>query len=332
MESREDKTTPESVRLAVVILNYGTPDLVADCLASLEAEVKALGARVVVVDNASPDDSVARIAATLDSNDWHAWATLLPSPDNHGFSAGNNLGIASIDAGVYLLLNSDTIVRPGALTPLVEAVEAGGGIASGTLEWPDGEPQANLRRWVSPLTEFTRAARIGRVARLLGTEPTDLAPLAERPRERWVSGACMAIHHAVVDALGGLDDGFFMYFEDMDYCRGAVEAGFDLAWVPESHVVHLKGGTSPVQAMAARREARPDYYYAARSRYFAKHYGIPGLIAANLAFDLGSAVSWLRETLGSKEPHLCQRESRDNWRFLTRARIPWRPTPRSGHG
>ena len=102
----------------------------------------------------------------------------------------------------------------------------------------------------------------------------------------------------MIERIGGLDDGFFMYFEDMDYCRRAAEAGFVVRMAPDARVVHLKGGTSPVQSQTAALARRPAYYYAARSRYFAKHYGRFGLWRANLGWHAGRVIGWLRETSG----------------------------------
>ena len=100
--------------LSIVIINYRTPELVINCLASLANEVEVGRDSVVVVDNASGDDSIARIEQAITDNKWHDFVRLLPSTINGGFSAGNNLGIKAVEADAYLLLNSDTIVRSGA--------------------------------------------------------------------------------------------------------------------------------------------------------------------------------------------------------------------------
>ena len=98
--------------LAVIILNYRTAELTKDCLASMEAEIEP-GISVVVVDNASGDGSADAIERTIEDRGWARWARVLRSPTNGGFAAGNNLGVRSVEAAAYLLLNSDTLVRPG---------------------------------------------------------------------------------------------------------------------------------------------------------------------------------------------------------------------------
>lgn len=145
-------------QLAVVILNYRTPQLVVDCLASLVSQIDPQTQQVIVVDNASGDDSVEEIEKAIANNNWQDWVRLLPSDVNGGFSAGNNLGIQAIRAENYLLLNSDTIVRPGAIQTLLVALEQypEAGLFSPRLEWPDGTPQISCFRDHSPLSEIDR--------------------------------------------------------------------------------------------------------------------------------------------------------------------------------
>ena len=127
------------LELAIVIINYKTPKLVIDCLKSLETEINSLEHQVIVVDNASGDNSLLEIETAITENHWQTWVKLLPSGVNGGFSAGNNLGFKAVIAQTYLLLNSDTIVRPGAIRTLLEARDKYPevGIFSPRLEWPD---------------------------------------------------------------------------------------------------------------------------------------------------------------------------------------------------
>src|SRR4051812_18603963 len=143
--------------LLVVIVNYRTPDLSIDCLRSLEAEVGSVpGTRVVVVDSASGDGSAGRIGDAIRDRGWGRWASVLPLDHNRGFAAGNNAAIGpalrSADPPRHvMLLNPDTVVRPGALRALVEFLEARPevGIAGSRLENPDGTPQRSSFRFPS---------------------------------------------------------------------------------------------------------------------------------------------------------------------------------------
>ena len=185
------------MQLAIVILNYKTPQLVIDCLHSLVSEVDPTNHRVIVVDNASNDGSVDKIQGAIATNAWSSWAEVLPSDVNGGFSAGNNLGLKAIDAQTYLLLNSDTIVRPGAIATLLETMQAHpeAGLISPRLEWPDATPQISCFRYQSPFSEFIGSADTGFLTKLLSNFHVPL-PIAEQPCEpEWTSFACVLIFY-----------------------------------------------------------------------------------------------------------------------------------------
>jgi GT2 family glycosyltransferase len=111
-----------------------------------------------------------------------------------------------------------------------------------------------------------------------------------------------------------MDEGFFLYFEDVDTCRRARQAGFEVWYEPAARIVHLRGGSGPVKQLSAERRRRPRYYYAARRRYFRNAHGPVGPFLANLCWSLGRGIAWLRETLGRKAPHTVERELLDVWR------------------
>jgi hypothetical protein len=309
-------TPPGAVHeLAIIVLNYCRSDLVIQCLASLAADVAAEPDWIVlVVDNASADGSAARIAAAIRAEGW-TWARLVESPVNGGFSAGNNLGLATL-ARQYVLLNSDTIVRPGALAALLGALrsEPEVGIVGPRLEDPDGTPQESCFRWATPFSELIAAAQTGPVTSLLRRYRVAL-PAAGSPHDtEWISFACVMLRREVVRDVGPLDEGFFMYFEDMDYCRRAWAKGWRVRYEPAAHVVHLRGGSSPVKQAFAERRRVPRYYFASRSRYFAKHFGgVAGVLVANAAWLLGRFVSLARELAGHKRPHTAEAHARDIW-------------------
>ena len=311
--------------IAIVILNYRTPEMTLDCLRSLAPEVAVRGdVCVAVVDNASGDGSAEKISQEIARQQWD-WASVTPLSTNAGFSAGNNAGVQWAIAHYpsirwLVLLNSDTIVRPGALSNLVAAGEADEriGLIGPRLEWPDGRGQSSCFRNISPLTEFLSVASTGPLCRLFGRgeAPIDADPATE-PIE-WISFACVALRRETFEQVGPMDEGFFLYFEDVDYCRRVRAAGWKIAYAPESHVVHLRGGTSPVKALGAARRRRPKYFYASRNRYLAKFYGRTGLALTNVLWHCGRCISGLRELVRHKSPHTCQRESIDIWtRFFS---------------
>src|SRR5687767_11896345 len=137
------------MKLLIVIVNYRTPGLLIDCLRSLAPEVAAVpGTQVVITDNNSGDDSLPRLRAEIDANNWNTWVTLKPLPNNAGFAYGNNGAIRpalkSGDKPDYVyLLNPDTIVRPGAIARLVQFMDEHPdvGISGSRCEYADGTPQ-----------------------------------------------------------------------------------------------------------------------------------------------------------------------------------------------
>jgi N-acetylglucosaminyl-diphospho-decaprenol L-rhamnosyltransferase len=303
-------------RIAVVILNYKTPDLVLEGLSSLKSE---LGPRdtVVVVDNQSGDGSLERIQEGIEARGLtHLGARLVQSPVNGGFSAGNNLGIRSVTAEAYLLLNSDAALRPGALEKLWAVLQTSPGVGhvGPRLIAPDGTEQRSCFRRHTPVSELLFAAKTGPIDRALGRflvaippdDPTFVAP-------EWVSFAAVLIRQEVLQQVGLLDDGFFMYFEDVDYCLRARAAGWAIRHEPSAEVVHLHAASSKMEALAKARRRRPKYYYAARRRYFAKTLGAAGPLLANAAWTLGRGIAWARELVGNKRPHAVEGELVDNW-------------------
>lgn len=298
-------------QLAVVVLNYKTPDLVLDCLASLESEIAGMErSEVIIVDNHSQDGSDEQIERAIAERDWSEWARVVRSPVNGGFAAGNNVGIRATDAEHILLLNSDTIVRKGAIQTLMETMSSGEDLdmIGPRLEWPDGAHQISTFRYRTPMTELISASKLGTIGRML---PRHL--VARELHERtigidWISFACVLIHRRVIDSIGELDEGYFMYFEDMAYCRKATREGFTIAYQPDAHVVHLRGGSSPVKEQTIQRKRRPAYYYAARAHYFRSFYGFLGHTLANLFWTLGWILGTLRGRSGAVE-----REYRDIW-------------------
>lgn len=310
-----NRQTYTNLRLGVVIINYRTPQLVIDCLSSLAKEVKVAQDCVVVVDNLSGDNSLELITAAVQDNGWNDWVEIIPSPVNGGFSAGNNVGIKAVEAEAYLLLNSDTIVRPGAIAALLKAKEKypKAGLISPRLEWLDGTPQISCFRYHSPVSELINAAATGPITKILQSFNVPI-PVSDHPFEPdWTSFACVLIRREVIEQIGLMDEGYFMYYDDVDYCRMAKKAGWKVVHYPQARVVHLRGGSGSLKADVAARRRPPAYAYESRSRYFAKFYGHAGLWLANLLWLTGYSVSLVRELVGNKKPHTCEGQAQDIW-------------------
>jgi GT2 family glycosyltransferase len=295
------------MRLLIVIVNYRTPALVLDCLRSLQSEIDPSSMRVVVTDNKSDDDSPQIIGSAIERN-WRDWASMMPLARNAGFSAGNNAAIEAAlqaaDSPEYvLLLNPDTIVREGAIGQLLSFMDARPdvGIAGSRLEDPDGTVQRSAFRFPGLASEFERGIRIGIVTRLL--KRWMLAPPApDEPAEAdWVAGASMIIRRKVFAQVPRLDDKYFMYFEEVDFCLAARRAGWKCWYVPSSRVVHLVGAASQLSDQRKHRQRRPTYWFDSRRRYFVKNHGVIYAGLADIAFAAGFALWRLRRAIQRKD-------------------------------
>ncbi len=314
MSNRECSSQHAAVTLAIVIVNYRTPALTLDCLASLEPQIEP-SMRVVVVDNASGDDSADHIERGISERGWSAWAQLIRSPANGGFAFGNNIGIRAVSAESYLLLNSDTVVRPGALAGLLDAARQrpdAGIIGPGLLDAEGDFDQSHFRQ-PAPPSEFIRSANTGVIGRLLSRfDP--ILPRTDHPTEvDWLGFACVLVRARVIEQVGLLDEGYFMYFEDIDYCCRVRAAGWKVLYWPEPKVVHIQGASSKVSSSGDRERRAPRYYYEARSRYFAKYYGRRGLWLANALWYAGRCISWPRGIARPERLRPREREAFDVW-------------------
>jgi GT2 family glycosyltransferase len=171
------------------------------------------------------------------------------------------------------------------------------GIAGSQLENADGGLDSSAHIFPSPLSELDAGARLGVLSRFLYRYAVTSAPQNLSHVCDWVSGASMMIRRQVIEDIGWMDEKFFLYFEEVDYCRRARQAGWECWYVPDSRVVHLEGASTGIRASSKRR-AR--YWYDSRRRFFVKHYGITGLVAADMLRVIGQLSFVLRKSL-----HLC---------------------------
>lgn len=290
-------------RTWIVIVNYRTPDLAIECLRSIAPEVADLcGGRVIVIDNASGGLSVEKLEAAITREGWSSWAEVMPLERNGGFAFGNNAGIrAALNApeGVeyVMLLNPDTLVRPGALKALLGFMQTHpeAGVAGSLLETPEGGVDCSAHRIHSPLSELDGSARLGILSRLLQRHVVSPPPQSQAHACDWVSGACMIMRRSVLETIGLMDEGYFLYFEEVDFCWRAKQAGFSVWYVPQARVMHLEGASTGIRTNAVRRAA---YWYDSRRRFFIKHYGVTGLALADAFWIIGRASLLLRNTLG----------------------------------
>jgi hypothetical protein len=328
----QDSVNPVTDDLVISIINYKTAQLTISCLQSVLADMSDTGTlsiHVVIVDNASGDGSPEIIEKWIADQDIAAAVTLIRSAVNGGFSAGHNQGIAARAGNFYLLLNSDAVLRPGFCRAMLAAAHTSpeGGLFAPRIDYDDGGQQVSLFRTPTPASELIRAAATAQVTQVLQRYdvPLDMPP--EPNQIGWASFAGIVLRATMIDAIGDMDEGYFLYFEDTEYCLRARRAGWLIVYAPEARMVHFRGGSAPVKALAKAGKRLPAYYYASRTRLFYQAHGRTGLIAANLMWILGRSLAALRPLLGKPKTQASAHEARDIW---TNIMHPTRRSDRSG--
>ena len=289
--------------VVAIIVNFRTPGLTIDCLRSIAVAREAGDAiRVNLVEGGSGDDSEALLAAAIEENGWGSWVNLIVAPRNGGFAYANNVGIVaafksgSPPSGIWLL-NSDTYLLPGALKPLQDILdnEPQAGIVGSRLEYPDGKPQHSAFRFPTVISEVVDGARSKALNRWF-RDWTVVMPISETLSDAgWTAGASMLIRPEVFTSIGYLDDNYFMYFEETDFCRRALDAGWKTRYEPKSRVVHLVGQSSGVTGEQETKKRRPRYWFESRHRYFLTHFGRFKTLVADLLWLFWRACWHIRQ-------------------------------------
>jgi N-acetylglucosaminyl-diphospho-decaprenol L-rhamnosyltransferase len=296
-----------SPRLIIVILNFRDTQVTIDCLHTLAPchFWASNEAKVVIWENGTGADAVKLLEQAIGENRWQDWVELNISPDNLGFTGGNNRVMEASMNGksppeYFLLLNSDTLVTEPSIRSLIEFMDAHpqAGICGSQLLSKSGEIQASPFRFPGVLSEFDSAFRLGPVSRLLAPWNVVMPPPAEACSVDWVSGASMMLRRTMLEQIGLLDEDFFTYFEDVDLCKRANESGWQVWFTPESKVVHLEGASSGIVKRIIKR--RPDYWFCARRRYYLKNYGSLHAALIDAANIIGFALWRLRRFIQNK--------------------------------
>jgi N-acetylglucosaminyl-diphospho-decaprenol L-rhamnosyltransferase len=277
--------------VSAVTVSYNSASDLPDCIRSLRAEGLD---EIVVVDNASSDGSPAAAVAADGA------VTVVETGANLGFGTGINRGVDRTTGDYLLLLNPDTVVEPGTVKALVEALDRDPGLAvvGPRIENLDGTLYPSVRRFpdmvvalghafvglVWPTNPFTRRYRM-----------LDLDHDRPAADVDWVSGACMLVRRAAFDAVSGFDEAYFMYVEDVDLCWRLGQAGWRIGYEPGGRVVHALGGSSRLMPYRMITEHhRSLLRFASKSATGARR-GLVPLVAAGLAAR--TLAAWLHHAL-----------------------------------
>ncbi len=251
--------------LSIAVISYNTRDLLLACLQSVSERTKGVDYEVIVVDNASKDGSVDAVRARFPH------VTVIANDENSGFAKACNQA-AVVSSGRYLLLlNSDTVMQQGTLRTMVSCLDQH--LDIGAVSCLQRDEQGRVVQSCFPFPSIRDHVRYAEtlptvVRRLVGA-PSSMDCTRSQDVE-WANGACLMIRKALFDRLGGLDERFFMYFEDVDLCRRVQQLGYRVRHVAEGEVVHLLGGSS-----RANRHGLNKQWELSRIRYVEKHFAQP---------------------------------------------------------
>jgi N-acetylglucosaminyl-diphospho-decaprenol L-rhamnosyltransferase len=288
--------------LSIVIVSWNVQELLQRCLLSLSrggatvAPTPAVAQpeltyEVIVVDCASSDGSAEMVQGEF------PWVRLIASDENLGYARGNNLGLAKATGHYLLILNPDTEIVDDALATMTRYLDAhpSVGALGPQLRFPDGTLQSSRRRFPSPVTAFCESTLLhqwfpnNRAARHyhLADRPADVTQAVD-----WLVGAALMVRCEAWQQVGPLDEGFFMYFEELDWCRRCRAAGWEIHYLPAAQITHYEGKSSE-QVMAARTIR----FQSSKIRYYRKYYGLGWALIIRF-FLLGTfAFQLLQESL-----------------------------------
>jgi GT2 family glycosyltransferase len=286
-DSRDGATRrSEQIDVSVVVVSYNVRSMLLRCLESVDVALAGVPHEVVVVDNASRDGSPTAVREGFPR------ARIIESPVNNGFGKANNLAIQQTIGEFVFFLNPDTQVDPAALKKLLDYIRArpNVGIAGPRLLYPTGVDQPSRRRFPTPLTAVVESTivqqwlpRNALLDRYYLNDRSDVTQDVD-----WLVGACLLVRRSVLNLIGGFDERFFMYSEELDLCRRAREAGWRIAYVGDAEVTHYEGASSEQNL-----EQRSKLFNESKARYFEKYHGeaigraLRLVLLTSTALDLG---------------------------------------------
>ncbi len=265
--------------LSIIIVSWNVRDLLRRCLESLRRQSFVQDAdggeqtEIIVVDNASADGTVEMLRAMAPQFNSAMNMRVIANSENVGFTRGNDQALALAQGRYLFLLNPDTELRPGALQTLIDYMDAHPrvGIVGPQLVYADGSLQSSRRRFPTLATAFFESTRLQQwfprspiLARYYMLDTSDDAA----QEVDWVTGSAMFVRREVYEQVGGLDEGFFMYAEELDWCYRAKKAGWQIVYLPSAQIVHHEGKSS--EQVLAQRDI---YFHSSKVRFFRKYRG-----------------------------------------------------------
>ncbi|MEB3839812.1 glycosyltransferase family 2 protein [Pseudomonas guariconensis] len=310
----------------VLIVNYNTAGLLQPMFDALRRGEGADLASYLVVDNASVDDSLERLAAVCPE------ALLVANPKNVGFGRANNQLVEHLQGKYALLLNTDAFVAHDTLVRTVEYMEAHPqcGVLGVRLVGRDGDLQPSCRYFPTPLNMF--AARTGLERFFPGLQTIDEMNWDhDSVREcDWLPGCFYLVRREVIEQVGLFDPRYFLYYEEVDHCKRVKQAGWKVVYYPYTTVVHIGGESSKsVTELEAASRQISVMQIESELLYFRKHHGVPGLVLHMLLVSLGDTLLALKALLkrrGWGAVKASWKHARATWALLFDTRFASQPT------
>ncbi len=246
--------------VSIIVVTYNSAQLIRACLDAAEAAVGDCSCEILVIDNASSDDTLKVVAETAPS------ARIVRNESNAGFAAASNQGIRAARGRYFLLLNPDAVPSSLSIETLVAYMDAHAraGIAGPMLHERDGRIQYSVRNFPSPTNQWFEALFLHRVEPRLsgrfGEVVYDDDSYATSRAVNWVSGAAMILRPEALEQVGLLDERFFMYSEEKDLCYRMVLAGWTVCYVSDAHVTHAHDGHESAEAFARQLASKLMYF------------------------------------------------------------------------
>jgi hypothetical protein len=258
----------ESVKLSIIILNHNSGRLLTECLDSLLSDDLPFSHELIIPDNASSDDSLDRAIAK-----WGARLRVIRNGENKGFSWGNNIGIRAACGEYVCLLNPDTIIHPGAFQTMLGFLDAHpqAGFAGPKVFNSDGSLQLSCRRMIpSPFDAIARALFLSRLfpnSRLFARYNATYLDENVTQRVDASTGCCMLVRRKMLDEIGLLDEGYFIYCEDVDWFQRAKDAGWEVWYIPAASMDHHHAYSARFRKYDAVRD-----FHRSMIRFYRKHH------------------------------------------------------------
>lgn len=305
----------EAPDVSVVIVTWNTCDLLLEALRSLYAETTAVTFEVIVVDNASEDGTSAAV------NRLYPDVRLIELATNRGFTGGNNVGFDVACGRYVLLLNSDTIVLPTTVEPLVRFLDEHprAGTAGARHLNADGSLQRSMDDVPTLLPDalyYTELYRLPAIRRWLSRRCAWWSDHDVEREAGWVNGACMMVRRHVITEIGGLDERLFIYGEELDWCYRMKQVGWTVHFIPSAEVIHLGG-----QAMDNAADRRTQLLMRGQVHFYREHSPPRTAAAFSAVLAFTAVVRLVAIRLVWAAEVVSRRHYDDAWAFVTTERI-----------